>query len=306
MGLRSTRVDRTRPADRYDAVADASAALVIRSYSSSFGLASGLLAPHIRGDVRNIYALVRVADEIVDAPRPDQDAAQRRRALDHLEQQTLDAIVSGASTNLIVHAFARTARRTGIDGSLIAPFFASMRADLDPQPHDTASLQTYIHGSAEVIGLMCLRVFVAELPDPQIAYRELSEGARRLGAGFQKVNFLRDLGVDGRVLGRGYLVDLDPADPDEAVWRAWLDAVDADLAAAATIIPRLPVGSRIAVCVAHDLFGELSVRLRAAPARLAVRRRVRVPAPVKLRIAAGAVFRRGIPGESVGESEHDE
>ncbi|WLP88783.1 squalene/phytoene synthase family protein [Gordonia sp. NB41Y] len=300
MGLRRTRVDHARPADRYDAVADASAALVIRSYSSSFGLASGLLAPQIRGDVRNIYALVRVADEIVDAPRPDQDAAQRRLALDHLEAQTLDAIGSGASTNLIVHAFARTARRTGIDGSLITPFFASMRADLDPQPHDTASLQTYIHGSAEVIGLMCLRVFVAELPEPETVYRELSEGARRLGAGFQKVNFLRDLGVDGTDLGRGYLVDLDPADPDEAVWRAWLDDVDADLAAAATIIPRLPADSRIAVCVAHDLFAELSARLRATPARVAARHRVRVSGPVKLRIAARVVFRGGMPVESVG------
>ena len=112
------------PHRRYDEVAEASAALVIRSYSTSFGLASRLLAPSLRRDVRNIYALVRVADEIVDAPRPDQGSVDRRNELDQLEEQTYAAMTSGSSSNLVVHAFARTARRVGIDLDLVTPFLS--------------------------------------------------------------------------------------------------------------------------------------------------------------------------------------
>ncbi|RPA64857.1 phytoene/squalene synthase family protein [Gordonia oryzae] len=280
---------------RYDEVAEASADLVIRSYSSSFGLASRLLAGRIRRDVRNIYALVRVADEIVDAPRPGQDVDSRRVALDQLEADTLAAMDSGSSTNLVVHAFARTARRVGVDDSLTAPFFASMRTDLTCREHDDDSLATYIYGSAEVVGLMCLRAFLVEEPDPDAGYEAMAPGAQRLGAAFQKVNFLRDLGVDDGELGRRYLTGLDPQAPSDAAWQRWLDDIDDDLAAAALIIPELPVAARVAVCTAHDLFAELSARLRTVAPEDAVTARVRVPGPVKARIAAAAAVRRGYP-----------
>ncbi len=288
-------MDLAAPYERYDQVAQASAALVISSYSSSFGLASRLLADPIRTDVRNIYALVRVADEIVDAPRPDQDSRARRVALDELETETHDALKRGSSTNLVVHAFARTARRTGIGTSLTRPFFASMRTDIDRTDHDDASLATYIYGSAEVVGLMCLRAFLADEPDRDTRYDELAVGARHLGAAFQKVNFLRDFGIDCGDLGRRYLTGLDPKNPSEAAWFRWLDDIDKDLTAAAEAIPRLPRGTRIAVCTAHDLFAELSIRLRATPAARAADTRVRVPTPVKVRIAAAAAWRRGCP-----------
>ncbi|MEP9393119.1 squalene/phytoene synthase family protein [Gordonia sp. VNQ95] len=295
MSLRRPNLDRVQPYARYDAVAEASASLVIRSYSSSFGLASRLLRGPVRRDVHNIYALVRVADEIVDAPRPGQGIDERRVALDQLESDTEEAMGTGTSANLVVHAFARTARRVGIESSLTAPFFASMRTDLDCTNHDDASLATYIYGSAEVVGLMCLRAFLADERDRYARYDAMAPGARRLGAAFQKVNFLRDFGVDSGDLGRTYLTGLDPADPRDDAWHRWLDDVDTDLAAAATIIPDLPIGSRIAVCTAHDLFAELAVGLRGVPAAEAARRRIRVSTPGKVRIAAAAMARRGRP-----------
>ncbi|AZZ80673.1 phytoene synthase [Gordonia alkanivorans] len=288
------------PHRRYDAVAEASAALVIRSYSSSFGLASRLLAPAIRRDVRNIYALVRVADEIVDAPRPEQGLVDRSNELDQLEDQTSAAMITGSSSNLVVHAFARTARRVGIDLDLVAPFFASMRSDLTEVEHDFESLASYIYGSAEVVGLMCLRAFLAEEAKAEARYDHLAPGARRLGAAFQKINFLRDFGEDSDGLGRRYLVGLDPDSPDDAAWSLWLDDIDLDLTAAAAAIPHLPASSRVAVCTAHDLFAELTARLRESSAAEARLNRVRVPNAGKARIAAAAVARRGMPRTARG------
>lgn len=291
-----------RPHQQYDEVADASASLVISSYSSSFGLASRLLAPAVRTDVRNVYALVRVADEIVDAPRPDQDVEQRRAALDALEEQTAEALRTGASSNLVVHAFARSARRCEIDVALLTPFFASMRTDLERQEHDEESLRDYVYGSAEVVGLMCLRAFLADEPRRSAQYDAMAAGAQRLGAAFQKVNFLRDIGEDGDDLGRSYLVGLDPQRPDSGAWHGWLDDVDADLAAAARVVPALPRSSRVAVCTAHDLFAELSARLRRTPVQEARTTRVRVPHPVKARIAATALLRDGRPAATLGSA----
>ncbi|MFT4042635.1 MAG: squalene/phytoene synthase family protein [Gordonia sp. (in: high G+C Gram-positive bacteria)] len=293
MWRRGRAADRAQPYERYDAVAQASSALIVGSYSSSFGLASSLLGASVRGDVRNIYALVRVADEIVDAPRPRQDVSARRVCLDELEANTHTALSRGSSSNLVIHAFVGTARRVGIGTELTAPFFASMRSDLDRVVHDDASLAAYIYGSAEVVGLMCLRVFVADEPDAAALYAELAPGARQLGAAFQKVNFLRDFGSDSADLGRRYLTGLDPLAPTQLAWTRLLDDVDADLAAAAPAIARLPASSRVAVCTAHDIFAELSSRLRVTPAKVAMRERVRVSAPVKIRLAAAAAARRG-------------
>ncbi|WP_220451342.1 phytoene/squalene synthase family protein [Nocardioides dongkuii] len=283
-------------------MADASAALVIDAYSSSFGMASRLLSEPVRSHVRNVYALVRVADEIVDAPRPDQVPAQQRTALDTLEEETVGAMQSGSSSNLVVHAFARTARACDVDTSLVAPFFASMRTDLERTEHDEESLAAYVYGSAEVVGLMCLRAFLVEDPRRTSRYDDLAPGARRLGAAFQKVNFLRDLGEDAHLLGRRYLPGLDPARMDARARDRWLDDIDGDLAAAADVVPRLPRSSRLAVCAAHDLFAELSARLRATPAPEIARRRVRVPHAVKARMIAGAVLRGGRPRPSAPPS----
>jgi 15-cis-phytoene synthase len=282
----------TTPADRYDAVAEESAALVIRRYSTSFGLASRLLGRGVRPHVRNVYALVRVADELVDAPRPGDGAHERRRLLDALEQETLAAIQRGHSANLVVHAFARSAAVCGIEPDLVTPFFASMRADLDVTEHTEASFTAYVYGSAEVVGLMCLRAFLHDDPDRHAAYDDLAPGARRLGAAFQKVNFLRDLAADHSELGRRYFPGVDPAALTTAQRDHLLDDIDGDLAAAAEAVRRLPENSRRAVAVAHALFTELSRRLRLTPAEEIRVRRVRVPSPAKAGVVARCLLGR--------------
>ena len=278
----------------YDSVADQTAAGVIRRYSTSFGLASRLLGPDVRQHVENVYALVRVADEIVDGPAGEAglDAAAAGRCLDDYEAATERALEQGFSSDLVVHAFARTARATGFGPELTRPFFASMRADLSAREHDDESFRTYVHGSAEVVGLMCLRAFLVGHAYPATTRAALDEGACRLGAAFQKVNFLRDLAADFEQLGRSYFPGVDVTTFDEATKQRLVDDIDDDLRVAGEIIPVLPASSRRAVALAHGLFAELNRRLEATPASSLIRARVRVPNPVKLRIAAGAAVGR--------------
>ncbi|MBE7325220.1 phytoene/squalene synthase family protein [Nocardioides sp. Y6] len=282
----------TAPHELYDQVAEGAADIVIRRYSTSFGIASRLLAEPVRTHVRNIYALVRVADEIVDAPRPEGSPVEQARLLDELEAQVAEALRTGHSANLVVHAFARTARHCGIEMDLVAPFFASMRMDLDCPAHDEETFAAYVYGSAEVVGLMCLRTFVMELDDPQAAYEEMYAGARALGAGFQKVNFLRDLAADVDTLGRCYFPGVDVESFDQETRDRLLDDIDADLATAASVVPQLPVNSRRAVRAAHALFAELARELRRTPPAVIRRQRVRVTGARKARVLALAMARR--------------
>ena len=275
----------------YDAVAEDSAALVIGRYSTSFGLACRLLTEPVRTHVRNVYALVRLGDEIVDAPRPDTTPAEQRLLLDTLEEEVHAALASGHSANLVVHAFARTARACGIARDLVDPFFASMREDLSPRVHDRASFERYVHGSAEVVGLMCLRAFLVDEPRAESTYAALAPGACRLGAAFQKINFLRDLAQDHDQLGRRYLPGIDARGLTEEQRDQVLDEIDRDLRAADAAVPHLPDHSRLAVLVAQALFAELSRRLRATPAEQIRCERVRVPGRVKARIVARCVLR---------------
>ncbi len=278
----------------YDRVAEETAGTVIRRYSTSFGLASRLLGVGVRQHVENIYALVRVADEIVDggAAEAGLDTARIGLVLDGFERETEEAIDLGYSANLVVHAFALTARETGFGSELTRPFFASMRADLTAKVHDDVSFVEYVYGSAEVVGLMCLKAFLQHETPSEADAAAMVHGARRLGAAFQKVNFLRDLAADYEELGRSYFPGVDVATFTEADKTRLLDDIDSDLAASARTIPLLPVSSRRAVALAQGLFSELSSRLRATPAELLVRSRVRVPNPVKLRIAAVAASGR--------------
>ena len=272
----------------YDRTARDAAAAVIAAYSTSFGLACRLLGPRVRPHVRNIYALVRIADEIVDGPAAAAglSAEAERAVLDDLETEVYTAIERGFSANLVVHAFATTARECAIGEDLIRPFFSSMRTDLERTDHDAASHAEYVYGSAEVVGLMCLQVFVsAGSRHPVAAAPHLVEGARRLGAAFQDVNFLRDHEHDAGGLGRNYL----GLDGTSASRIAVLNRIDADLAAAAATVPALAADCRRAVTLAHDLFAELSARLRQDHD---AGRRVRVPDPVKAAIAARVIAGR--------------
>lgn len=275
----------------YTATALAASGSVIGRYSTSFSLACRTLPPAVRRDIAGIYALVRVADEVVDgtAGAAGLEAARVRTALDGYEAAVNSALATGFATDLVIHGFADVARRHGFGRELTEPFFASMRADLDVAEHDGASLESYIYGSAEVVGLMCLEVFMdmpgtrADTPEQRDMLRAT---ARRLGAAFQKVNFLRDLGADHDQLGRTYFPGADPAHLDETQKAQLLADLNADLDAAVPGILALDRRARRAVLIAHGLFTELSRRIERVPARELTRQRISVPTAVKLRIAA--------------------
>ncbi|QGQ18461.1 squalene synthase [Cellulomonas sp. JZ18] len=296
--------DQDAPAGRlYDATAARASAVVLRAYSTSFGLGTRLLGGRARHDIEAVYALVRLADEVVDTYRGPDAGAE----LDELEAQTARALVTGYSTNVVVHAFARTARRTGIGHAEVDPFFASMRADLTVREHDRESYERYVYGSAEVVGIMCLRVFLSadrgpDDPPVEPTARAVA-GARALGAAFQKINFLRDLGADRGDLGRSYLPGVDAEHLTDADVRAVLDEVARDLDVARAALPELPPRARCAVEATLALYGRLLERLAATPAAELAARRVRVPGPEKAvvvggvvgRALAGAAARRGRP-----------
>lgn len=276
--------------DQYSRSAHHSASRIISDYSTSFGKSSRLLERRLRPGIEDIYALVRIADEIVDgaAEQAGLDRAEQLAILNDLETEVFRATDTGYSANLVVHAFARTARETGIRRDTIEPFFASMRRDLSPVDFTQEELDLYIYGSAEVVGVMCLHVFLGQSTDAPP--RELVEGACKLGAAFQKINFLRDLATDWRELGRGYFPGIDPAHLTEEQKIALVDDIDADLAHAATVIGDLPAGCRSAVRAAHALFGELSRRVRRTPAAELLTTRVSVPAATKARILLSSRF----------------
>ncbi len=277
----------------YNRTAQDAADAVIARYSTSFALACRLLGRRVRPHVRAVYALVRVADEIVDGPGSEAgvESTGLHAIVDHLEDEVRTATATGFSPNLVVHAFARTARECGIGEDLTHPFFESMRADLSTSSHDDASHDSYVYGSAEVVGLMCLQVFVnAGLPQPAAPAPPLVHGARRLGAAFQDINFLRDLADDRDRLGRDYLsIDSGAHSRGEL-----LDRIDADLDAAAAVIPELPADCRRAVTAAHDLFRALAIRLRSDDG---TQGRVRVPDTRKAALAARAMC--GLPARAV-------
>jgi 15-cis-phytoene synthase len=255
---------------------------VLAGYSTSFGLGTRVLPVRQRRDIEAVYALVRIADEVVDT-RGGTDAAE---ALDELEAQVARALVTGWSTNLVVHAFARTARRVGIGAAEIDPFFASMRADLTVTVHDEESYRRYIYGSAEVVGLMCLAVFLNADRRPGDPIRRADpatvEGAQALGAAFQKVNFLRDLAADTGELGRRYFPGVGERGPDDRQYAAILAEIGADVDRARQSLPALPARARAAVAVTLGLYDQLLTQLAQLPPERVLERRVRVSTPRKL------------------------
>ncbi|WP_333619395.1 phytoene/squalene synthase family protein [Dietzia sp.] len=285
--------------DRFTSAARRCSWQLLSAYSSSFSLASRLFAPETRDHVAAIYALVRVADEIVDgtfAPpaENEREAEELRELLDGYRREVYAALRRGFVTDPIVHAFAATAAQYGIGEELIEPFFRSMDMDITRTEHTAETLAEYIHGSAEVIGEMCMRVFAggALADDPEAA-----AAARALGAGFQKANFLRDVREDTAELGRNYFPGRDPHALTEQDVAELCDEIDADFAHARTGIVRIPGRDRAAVLAAHDLFAELARRLReAGPERIAAGR-VSVPTRRKAKLVAGALRTSAVMGK---------
>ena len=252
----------------YKQVSYKASALVTHKYSTSFSSSIHLFAADLRPHIYAIYALVRIADEIVDS----YDGPDRLTLLNHLERQTLTAIGSGYSTNPIVHAFTLTAREFSIDNELIAPFFESMRMDITPRVFDQKLYEAYIYGSAEVVGLMCLKVFTND----QQLYRKFKKGAGKLGAAYQKINFLRDIAADAEGLGRWYFPLSSFADFNETAKNTIIRDIEKDLASAAKAIAQLPDTSRRAVMLSHHYYGQLLQKIKSTPAAQLRHRRIRI------------------------------
>lgn len=276
---------------RYNVMSRRSAHQVIATYSTSFSLATGLLGSRVRKDIRNLYAVVRIADEIVDGAAAEAGCSREEitQLLDDYEQVVLQAPSLPFHTDPVLHAYADTARRCNFDPEQLRAFFTSMRRDLHQNSYDPGDFQDYVYGSAEVIGLLCLDIFLVGKSVSPAQRRDLQEGARALGAAFQKVNFLRDLAEDSEDLGRTYFPELEDRVLDEPTKDRLLDDIDADLAAARKVIPLLPLSARAGVLAATDLFGELSRRLRVTPAITITTTRASVPRATKLGILARAV-----------------
>lgn len=255
---------------------------VIYSYSTSFGAATRLLPGELRYHIENIYAMVRVADEIVDGSAAQAGTVDPGAELDLFEQETYRAMERGYSTNLILHSFGVSAREVGIGKDIAEPFFYSMRQDLTEHEHDQASFERYVYGSAEVVGLMCLAAFVkghSYTPDEKL---KLVQGARALGSAFQKVNFLRDLAADFKRLGRSYFPGVNVANFDEQTKARLIADIDADLRLSAQSLPLLTRGARVAVTAAQLLFAELNRKIGNTSAQDLINTRISVSNLTKL------------------------
>lgn len=270
------------PLQRYRATAERAANQVIASYSTSFGAATRLFGRRHRQHIRNIYALVRVADELVDGVAAGAGLAlgEQEASLARFVAETHRAMDSGYSSDLVIHAFACTARECGITRELVDPFFASMRSDLaEERSLDRDEHDAYVYGSAEVVGLMCLRVFVKDRSYSPGETERLEAGARALGAAFQDINFLRDLAEDTGQLSRSYLGAAGRL--DTAARDRWIGQIRARLRTADEAVRLLPRDARIAVRSATALFAEVVDRIERTSVEELYQRRVSVPNPVK-------------------------
>jgi phytoene synthase len=266
----------------YTLASAAASKVVMRSFSTSFGLASRLFSPSIRQDIYNIYGLVRIADEIVDSYR----GADAASILDELELDTYRSIESGFSSNPIVHSYATTAKKYNIPRAYIHPFFVSMHMDISTEPFDEERYSRYIYGSAEVVGLMCLSVFTSGSVSQ---LQQLTSGARALGAGFQKVNFLRDLAEDHNLVGRYYFPIGSFESFDEPTKRAIIADIRSDFEHAKPAIADLPPPARPAVSTAFRYYSLLLEKLAQTPASVLKQKRIRLPTTRKLLVfSAGA------------------
>jgi phytoene synthase len=261
----------------YDSTSYELAKTLTQRYSTSFGKSTARLDTQVQPHIYAIYGLVRIADEIVDTYQGN-DAGDQ---LDALEKEVYAAIRSGFSANPIVHAFATTAKKFDIGKSMIAPFFKSMRMDITDRTYTQNLYETYIYGSAEVIGLMCLKVFCG--PDTQ-AYEKLTPGARALGSAYQKVNFLRDIAADHAERGRMYFPGVSFETFNERDKQKIVKDIKKEFHTAKKSIPQLPDAARGAVMLSYLWYEALLQQLERTPAEVLKTTRIRVPAVKKARL----------------------
>jgi len=244
--------------------------LTTRAYSTSFSMGSRLLDKKFRMHIYSIYGFVRFADEIVDTFH-DYD---KETLFQRFKKDTYQAIEEGISLNPILNSFQRTVREFSIDKELIETFLNSMEADLSKRSYDQQAYEQYIVGSAEVVGLMCLKVFCSGNAE---RYEKLRYSAMRLGAAFQKINFLRDLKADYEGLGRIYFPGIDMSTFDETTKKNIEADIQKDFEEGYAGITRLPNGSRLGVYVAYVYFYALFRKIQNTPSRAILGARIRIP-----------------------------
>lgn len=255
----------------FDTVSRTCSKAVTNAYSTSFSMATKMLAPSIRQDIYNIYGFVRLADEIVDSFH-DYD---KKKLLDEFTYELEKAIAAGISLNPILNAFQETVHKYKIQESLYCAFLKSMRLDLYKSTYLTQKeYKEYIYGSADVVGLMCLKVFVNGNDQK---YEELRESAMRLGSAFQKVNFLRDLKADYEDLSRSYFPNTNLAALDEESKQLIIREIEEDFHAGYKGILKLPAEAKFGVYTAYIYYSKLLNKLKKVPSLEIKNSRIRVP-----------------------------
>ncbi len=268
----------------FDHVSHDCSRAVTRAYSTSFATAVRMLARSIRQDIYNIYGFVRLADEIVDSFHDYDKAVLFERFEDDLAQSLRDRI----SLNPILNAFQETVHRYKIPQKMIDAFMKSMRQDLHKSVYRTQEeYRDYIYGSADVVGLMCLKVFVK---GDDAMFERLRDAAMHLGSAFQKVNFLRDLKSDYEVLSRSYFPEIDLNCLDEDAKHRIIDEIEADFARGYEGIVHLPMEAKFGVYTAYIYYRSLLSKLKNTPPLEIRNRRIRVPDYEKYGLFAKCYF----------------
>ena len=254
----------------FDKISEESSKIVIKRYSTSFYFSSSLLSKSIRQDIFNIYGFVRLADEIVDTFHE----FPKKELLNEFEKELWRSLENKISLNPILNSFQNTVNKYSIPKNLISSFLDSMKMDLDKKEYNSVEeYKKYIYGSADVVGLMCLKVFVK---GSDTLYSDLSKYAISLGSAFQKVNFLRDLRDDSNILKRVYFPNVDMDDFNEESKREIINEIELDFKNAIKGIARLPKNSRFAVYIAYRYYNKLLKKLKRTSSENIVKKRVRI------------------------------
>ena len=269
----------------FDQVSHNCSKLVTESYSTSFSLATRILSSEIRQDIYNIYGFVRFADEIVDTFHE----YNKPELFNRFEQSLENALTDKISLNPILNSFQETVHRYNIDREYIDAFMQSMRWDLSKKTYLTEEdYNTYIFGSADVVGLMCLKVFVK---GDHVMFDSLKDAAMRLGSAFQKVNFLRDLKADHDQLERSYFPNVDMNAFDETAKQLIIEEIEADFNAGLAGIFQLPDAAKFGVYTAYKYYLRLLKKLKRTPSTQIKSKRIRVPNYQKVDVLARSFIR---------------
>ena len=244
------------------------------NYSTSFSLGVRVLDKEFRKPIYAIYGFVRFADEIVDTFH----GHDQKELFEKFKKETHEALDKGISSNPILHSFQWAVNTYGIERDLIDSFLESMEMDLYKTEYSEKGFKKYVYGSAEVVGLMCLRVFSI----PQNGYTDLVPFARKLGEAFQKVNFLRDLKADYIERGRTYFPDVDFENFDNETKKKIEDDIQADFDEAYIGIKMLDPRARLGVYLAYVYYLQLFKKIKHTDASRIVERRYRVSDRMKM------------------------